>query len=182
MPRFLAGTRYLVLIPVLGLGVAAGVFFVIGGLGLLRTLAELLVGLVQTHAAPHDQPVPIAVHIVEYVHQFLIGTVLYITAVGLFQLFIRELDVPDWLKVEDTEALETNLIGVTIVVLAVNFLSTAFASDAATVLRYGAGIALPIAALALFVGIRTWSTLADRRSHAERGSAVNASASSSDDA
>ena len=51
-----------------------------------------------------------------------------------------------------------NLIGVTVVVLAVNFLGVAFTGDASLLMEYGAGIALPIAALALFVGLRVWST------------------------
>ena len=95
--------------------------------------------------------------VVEYVHTFLIGTVLYITAVGLYQLFVKEIDFPAWLKVESTEELETNLIGVTVVVLAVNFMGAFFAGGTDDLLQYGAGIALPIAALGLFVGLRAWA-------------------------
>ena len=96
--------------------------------------------------------------VVEYVHTFLIGTVLYITAVGLYQLFVKEIDFPAWLKVESTEELETNLIGVTVVVLAVNFMGAFFVGSTDDLLQYGAGIALPIAALGLFVGLRAWAT------------------------
>jgi hypothetical protein len=65
--------------------------------------------------------------------------------------------------------LETNLIGVTVVVLAVNFMGFVFTRDPEVLLQYGAGIALPIAALALFVGLRTWSnTLAKSAERAER--------------
>ena len=32
--------------------------------------------------------------VVEYVHTFLIGTVLYITAVGFYQLFVQEISFP----------------------------------------------------------------------------------------
>ena len=46
----------------------------------------------------------------------------------------------------------------TVVVLAVNFMGVVFTGDPTILLEYGAGIALPIAALALFVGLRTWST------------------------
>ena len=48
--------------------------------------------------------------VVEYVHTFLVGTVLYITAVGLYQLFIREIEFAGWLKIDSTEELETNLV------------------------------------------------------------------------
>ena len=95
-------------------------------------------------------------------HLFLIGTVLYITAIGLYQLFIEEVDFHGWLKIDSTEELEMNLIGVTVVVLAVGFLSVVFSGDPADLLEYGAGIALPIAALALFVGLRAWSTRGER--------------------
>ena len=70
--------------------------------------------------------------VVEYVHTFLIGTVLYITAVGLYQLFIKEVEFVGWLKIESTEELETNLIGVTVVVLAVNFMGAVFAGGRRT--------------------------------------------------
>jgi uncharacterized membrane protein YqhA len=96
--------------------------------------------------------------VVEYVHTFLIGTVLYITAVGFYQLFIQEINFPSWLKIESTEELETNLIGVTVVVLAVNFMGRIFVGSTDNLLQYGAGIALPIAALGLFVGLRAWAT------------------------
>ena len=76
---------------------------------------------------------------------------------GLFQLFIKEIDFPNWLKIDSTEELETNLIGVTVVVLAVNFMGAMFAGDTTDLFPYGAGIALPIAALGVFVGLRAWS-------------------------
>ena len=96
--------------------------------------------------------------VVEYVHMFLVGTVLYITAIGLYQLFIQEIKFPNWLRVDSTEELETNLIGVTVVVLAVNFMGAVFVRGTEGLLDYGAGIALPIAALGLFIGLRAWST------------------------
>jgi uncharacterized membrane protein YqhA len=91
------------------------------------------------------------------VHIFLIGTVLYITAVSLYQLFIHEIDFPKWLKIDDTEELETNLIGFTVVVLAVNFMGAIFVGGTDNMLQYGAGIALPIASLGVFVALRAWS-------------------------
>jgi uncharacterized membrane protein YqhA len=159
MHRFLSGTRFLVIVPILGLAIAAGVFFVFGGFNLIRLIVEGLFayftgGLAETHG----EEIPFVVQVVEHVHTFLVGTVLYITAVGLYQLFIDDVDFHGWLKVDSTEELEMNLIGVTVVVLAVNFLTVVYTRDASFLLEYGAGIALPIAALALFVGLRAWST------------------------
>jgi len=41
--------------------------------------------------------------------------------------------------------------------LAVNFMGAVFVRGTENLLQYGAGIALPIAALGLFVGLRAWS-------------------------
>lgn len=164
MSRFLIGTRYLILIPILGLALAAAGFFVFGGIGLLRLLMELILNTSESsHEAMNGGQGGIIFEVVEYVHTFLVGTVLYITAVGLYQLFIREIDFAGWLKIDSTEELETNLIGVTVVVLAVNFMG-AVLTKADNLLDYGAGIALPIAALGLFVGLRAWSAKVGKQS------------------
>ena len=159
MSRVLSGTRYLILVPILGLLFAASLFFVLGGIGLFRQLIEVSAGYLGglTHTGGEVDKGVVIFEVVEYVHLFLVGTVLYITAVGLYQLFIHELHFPRWLKIDSTEELETNLIGVTVVVLAVNFMGAVFVGEREHLLQYGAGIALPIAALGLFVGLRAWS-------------------------
>jgi len=126
-------------------------------------------------AQVHEEEIPIIIEIIEFVHTFLIGTVLYITAVGLYQLFIEAVEFHGWLKIDSTEELEMNLIGVTVVVLAVNFLGAAFTGDPSLLLEYGAGIALPIAALALFVGLRSWSTHLEKRQARSGGHEASAS-------
>ncbi|MCO5190224.1 MAG: YqhA family protein [Anaerolineae bacterium] len=161
MSRFLLRTRYLIIIPILGLALAAAFFFVFGGIGLIRLLFELVVeGLTPSEVESVHQQGIVVFEVVEYVHTFLIGTVLFITAVGFFQLFIKEINFPGWLKIGSTEELETNLIGVTVVVLAVNFMGAMFAGgvETANLLNYGIAIALPIAALGVFVALRSWSS------------------------
>jgi uncharacterized membrane protein YqhA len=159
MSRFLSGTRFLVIVPILGLALAAGVFFVFGGFQLISLIITSLIEYVSgTYVEPHGDELPFVIQVVEHVHTFLIGTVLYITAVGLYQLFIDEVEFHGWLKIDSTEELEMNLIGVTVVVLAINFLTVVYTRDLSGILEYGVGIAFPIAALSLFVGLRTWST------------------------
>jgi uncharacterized membrane protein YqhA len=160
MSRILSGTRYLVVIPVIGLAVAASVFFVFGGIGLIRLLIELTVAAISnlTQATHSSDRGLVIFEVVEFVHLFLVGTVLYITAIGLYQLFVHEIRFPNWLKIDSTEELETNLIGVTVVVLAVNFMGAVFVGGSENLLEFGAGIALPIAALGVFLGLRAWST------------------------
>ena len=168
MSRFLVGTRYLILIPILGLAIAAASFFIFGGIGLVQLIFELIFYSAEnTHLSAEGGQGLIIFEVVEFVHTFLVGTVLYITAVGLYQLFIQELNFVGWLKIESTEELETNLIGVTVVVLAVNFMGVIFAGTTDNLLQYGAGIALPIAALGLFVGLRAWAIKIGKKQHRE---------------
>jgi len=169
MSRTLAATRYLILVPIFGLLFASALFFVLGGIGLVGQLIKVLMGFLEgvTHMGGEVDKGVVIFEVVEFVHLFLVGTVLYITAVGLYQLFIRELKFPRWLKIDSTEELETNLIGVTVVVLAVNFMGAVFVGEKELLLQYGAGIALPIAALGLFVGLRAWSLKLGKETAAE---------------
>ncbi len=163
MTKFFAATRFLIIIPIIGLGLASAAFFVFGGFGLLRLLIETMLdsfGII--HLEHHGEELPFTIEVVEYVHTFLIGTVLYITSIGFYQLFIKEIQFPGWLKIHSTDELETNLIGVTVVVLAVNFLAVVFAGSNVDLLTQGAGIALPIAALGVFIGLKAWAARQER--------------------
>ncbi|WP_406657631.1 YqhA family protein [Methanolobus sp. ZRKC2] len=140
-------TRYLIIIPVIGLIIASALLFVFGGYELLDTLYRAV-----TDVSYRQEGFSI-IDIVEFVHVFLIGTVLWITAAGFFQLFVRKVDLPKWMQITDIEELETDLIGMVVVVLAVSFLGIVY-SNTADILEYGAAIALPIAALALYINVR----------------------------
>ena len=45
MSRVLSATCYLIVLPILGLLCASGLFFVLGGISLVRQLLELLAGI-----------------------------------------------------------------------------------------------------------------------------------------
>ena len=115
MSRFFAATRYLIIIPIIGLGFAAAAFFLFGGVGLIRFLVEAIgeaLGLI--HLEAHEEEIPFVIEVVEF--------------------------------------------GVTVVVLAVNFLSVVFTGENVDLIAQGAGIALPIAALGIFIGLRAWAS------------------------
>jgi len=165
MSRFFLATRYLIIIPIIGLGLAAAAFFFFGGINLIVLLFEAIGGGLGLIEIEHNgEEIPVIIEVVEHVHQFLIGTVLYITAIGFYQLFIKEIEFPGWLKIESTDELETALVGVTVVVLAVNFLAQVFTGPNVDILTQGAGIALPIAALGVFIGFRAWAARQERES------------------
>lgn len=51
----------------------------------------------------------------------LLSVVLYIFAVGLYELFVGKLQVPDWLKIESIDELKAKLASVIILILAITF-------------------------------------------------------------
>jgi len=148
--KFIASMRFFVLIPVIGLAIAAGVLFVIGGFDLVHLLGTLVSEIGETNKEKN-----LIVEIVEIVHLFLVGTVLFLTSVGLYELFIQPLPLPAWIKTHNIEELELNLVGLTVVVIAVNFLSVIFEEKDINLTYYGIGYALPIAALAYFMKVRS---------------------------
>ena len=102
----------------------------------------------------------LAVHLIEITDIILLGTVLYIVALGLYQLFIdRNLTVPHWLKVNDLTDLKRDLIGVVVVLLGVSFLGEVVNWDGdSNVLPLGAATALVIAALGFILWLTPKST------------------------
>jgi len=96
----------------------------------------------------------LSIQVIEMVDAILLGTVVYIVALGLYELFIdSETPVPDWLDIDTLDDLKSKLVGVVVVLLAVTFLRFATAWDGTRGILYlGGGIALVIAALALSGG------------------------------
>ena len=150
MTRFLVACRYLLVIPVFGcVLLTAGV--VVMGLGRILTAG---VQLAKTGSFSEKAAKTMSVAVIEIIDLFLVGTVAYITAVGLYKLFISntEVEVPMRLKIERLKDLEDKIVGVVIAALAVSFLGHAGnSSQPETTLYYGGGIAVVVVALSLFI-------------------------------
>jgi len=150
MARFLAACRLLLLIPVIGcLLLTTGV--VIMGMGRIVTAGS---GFLSTGDFSAKAAKTMSLAVIEIIDLFLIGTVAYIAAVGLYKLFISsiEIELPMRLKIRNMKDLEDKIIGVIVAALAVAFLGQAAGLDEpAALLNYGGGIALVIAALAFFM-------------------------------
>ena len=150
MTRILAYCRYLLMIPVIGcVFLTMGVVFM-GIVRIFTGTARLLSA--GDYSAKASKIV--ALSVIEIIDLFLVGTVSYITAVGLYRLFISRsaIELPTRLKINNLKDLEDKIIGVVVAALAVAFLGQAAGSEEpAQLLNYGGGIALVIAALAFFV-------------------------------
>ncbi len=147
LTRALGKARYLILIAVIGSFLAATTLLVYGLVEIVQLVAGLLGGTTPIKAKV------LVVTCIETIDLFLLGTVLLIIALGLYELFIDDrLDLPEWLEIRHLDDLKSKLTSVVIVVLAVLFLGqTASWDGERNLLPYGAAIALVIGALTWFL-------------------------------
>lgn len=141
-------TRFIVIIPVVGLFAGAVALVVTGA---LKTVGVILAVLGVGGDVPTMKEELVA--FIEIADLFLLAVVLYIIALGLFELFIEsDLRLPGWLQFSDLDDLKYRLIGVIVVVLAVSFLGkTIELKDAQDLAWLGIGTASIIASLAFFL-------------------------------
>lgn len=143
-------SRYIILIAVIALLVCSLAVFVFGGLTTVTIIADSFGHGEFTAEAARL----LSAEMIELIDLFLLGTVLLITAVGLYELFVDPgIRLPVWLSVANLDQLKMNLVAVIIVMLAVLFLGEAGVEwrEGQTILEYGAAIALVIGASALAV-------------------------------
>lgn len=147
--RIFASSRFFVAFAVLGTFVSAVALYVYGTLVVANTIWDTVVeGDISLAGARHLQ-----VAFIELTDIFLLGTVLVIVALGLYQLFLQPgLDVPAWLRITDLDQLTQKLIEVVGVLLGVTFLAFAVEVSGGTdVLGFGVAVAIVIAALSLLL-------------------------------
>lgn len=144
-PRLLASSRYVILIAALGTFLSGTVLLVFGVLSVVDISIEAFRAFDLTSHGVEE----LAVDFIRLTDVFLLGTVLYIVALGLYELFVDPtLPLPRWLVIRDLEHLKEKLLGVIIVLLGVTFLGEVVSWDGQTdILRLGVAIALVVAAL-----------------------------------
>lgn len=147
--RALSTSRYLIFLAVIAILVAATSLLLYGvfeTIGIVRSIIDpALVGPKGTKG--------LILAFIEVTDLFLLATVLYVIAIGLFELFVDDrLELPNWLEIRNLDDLKQKLIGVMIVVMAVVFLGQVVTWDGQRDLfGYGGGIAVVIAALTYFL-------------------------------
>jgi uncharacterized membrane protein YqhA len=143
-----AGSRYLIVVAVAGIFIAATALLIYGA---LQTSA-LIVGLFGSPVSAKSAKA-LLLAAIELVDLFLLATVMYVIAAGLYELFIDDtLPLPNWLVIHNLDDLKSKLIGVVVVVLGVLFLGQVIGWDGQReLLNYGAAIALVVAALTYFL-------------------------------
>ncbi len=150
LKSFLSRSRYLILFAVAGSFVAATALLIYGSL----EIGALIGKAISYGAVSQKGAKALALGFIETVDLFLLGTVFYIIALGLYELFIDDtLDLPNWLEIHTLDDLKNKLVGVVVVVLAVLYLGQVVTWDGERdLLGLGGGIAMMIAALTWFLG------------------------------
>jgi len=135
MRTFLEKTKYISLIGVFFLLIASLEAFAWGTLKAVESLVEI----VQTGG----KGAQIAVTLIEVVDAFLVAIALYIFAVSVYEMFIADLSLPDWMVAHNLAELKAKLSSVIVLVMAVKFLEKLVEwKDPAATLQFGLSIAV----------------------------------------
>jgi uncharacterized membrane protein YqhA len=148
--RLLAWSLRLAYIPVAVL--------LLAGLGAFVYGTALFISSVG-HVADHPFPIRHQIGLfLEDIDLFLIGATLLISAVGFYELFIREIHrdgstrIPTWLEMRDLNDLKARVIAMIVLVVSVTFVEVVVDSPSGQhALDLGGGIAAVVVALTIFL-------------------------------
>lgn len=150
MLKLLASSRYLIILAVIGSFVAGTVLLIFDVFDTIQLVAQLDDSLKN----PAKGGKLLMIEAIQLVDLYLVAVVMYLIALGLFELFIDDrLDLPDWLEIHGINDLKEILISVIMVVMAVYFLSVVLSWEKGdnSILYLGGGIAVMIFALTYFI-------------------------------
>ena len=155
MRNVLAGSRFFIALAAFGTFLSSVALIVSGVISVFKvTLDAIRDSDSGVLASKH-----LAVDFLQLVDIFLLGTALYIIALGLYELFVDDsLPMPKWLVIATFEDLKEKLIGVIIVLLGVSYLGTAvtWVGDK-SILNLGVATGAVILALAIALYLSTKS-------------------------
>ena len=147
--RLLFGSRRIVLIPVIGSLLASIISMVMGGIVIVKAGFYLFARASFNEGSVKE----LSVLLIEVIDLFLLGTVFYIVAVGLYTLFVNtKIEFTGWLQIPTLDNLKAKLLGVVIVLLAVTFLGQVVQwKQGVDILYLGAAVGIVLAALSVLL-------------------------------
>lgn len=135
----MGGSRYLALLAVVGSFVASATVQVYGLIRVVVNAYDAYIGRDYTDQAAKE----VLVDAVSTIDLFLVGTILFVFAIGFYQLFIDEVPgLPPAMRVTTFGDLKARLVSVVIVALLVAFLGEVVEWDGTStaILAYGVAI------------------------------------------
>lgn len=160
-----SSSRFLIVLAVVGTSLSAAMMMLYGLIVVVKTIWDTFK---ERHfdisGAKH-----LAVDLIELTDLFLLGMVLYVVAIGMYQLFINaDVEIPNWMRVDDLNDLKSQLINVIVVLLAVSFLGIAVDWQGATSIIYlGLGSGAVILTLAIYNVAHHWVARDEHEDSAE---------------
>lgn len=154
MRRILGLTRFAVVVPALASMLGALLLMAQGSISMVLVVFNAVIGDSSLKESIVD--------VLTAVDAILLGTVLLVIGYGLYELFIdTDIDVPQWLRVNDLDDLKSKLIGVVVAIVAVVFVGVFVDSNRAEdVVSYGIGAGALVVGLAVFA----WASRKDSKS------------------
>lgn len=150
MKTLLEKSKYLIFIAVISALLASAAAFVWGMIKSVKVIVSIFAGLGAETAY--------TVSLIELMDIFLIATVLFIFALGIYELFIGKLALPEWLVIRNLHDLKVKISSIVIMVMGIIFLKHLVEwQDPQGTLFFGLGVAVVAAALIAFsyVGNKT---------------------------
>jgi uncharacterized membrane protein YqhA len=148
--KLLEKSNYLVLIAVFSSLLASVAAFVWGAVKSVKVIIDIIVNI----GSESNFTVPL----IEVMDIFLIATVLFIFSLGMYELFIGKLSLPQWLVIKNLHDLKVKLSSVVIMVMGIHFLKHLVEwQDPQGTLFFGLSVAVVSAALIAFsyIGSKT---------------------------
>lgn len=143
MNRVFGLARYVVVAAVIGFVALSVATFVWGGAKTVLLFSDLLDG-----AWRKDYSL---VKLLQVVDTYLLAVVQLIVAFGLYELFVGDLDLPDWLQIHSLDDLKKSVIDVLVIFVAIKGIEVLFEdTGSADRLRSVGAVAVLIGALTLF--------------------------------
>jgi len=148
MNRLLESSRFLILIAVFSSLLAALAAFVWGAAKTVAVIGSLI-------ASSGKDPLA-AVAFIELMDAFLIATGLLIFALGLYELFVHDLVLPEWMTLHNLHDLKARLSSVIVLVMTVAFLEHLVGwQDPQGTLFFGIAVTVVSAVLIAFSKLET---------------------------
>ncbi|MDD1709450.1 MAG: YqhA family protein [Methanoregulaceae archaeon] len=159
-------SRVLVIIAIIGM-ILTSIFVIITG---FAELYRIILFFIHDGILSEEAGTFLSVTVTEMIDLYLIGLVLIIFALGLYQLFIdSDINLPEWLDTPSFDVLKGRLLIVIAVVLAVLFLGYAStATDGRTIAGLGIGISLVIIAIGYILSIASKGQIERKRLELQR--------------
>ena len=144
MKNILRYIRYAVLVPAIASMLGALLLMAQGSISMLTIVSQAI-----TEGSSLKESI---VDVLTAIDAILLGTVLLVIGYGLYELFIdADIEVPDWLRVNNLDDLKSKLIGVVVAIIAVVYVGVFVdANRSSDVISYGVGAGVIVAGLAIF--------------------------------